>query len=117
MFNKKDRILKKFKKEIRSGIYAYIVLNILEKEELHGYAIRKTFERLSSGRLVPSEGALYDLLKTLQKLGLIEGFWVEENGRLRKCYRITDLGREILKELRYELKLLGEVIEKLGVKG
>jgi hypothetical protein len=27
------------------------------------------------------------------------------------------LGREILKELRYELKLLGEVIEKLGVKG
>ena len=74
---------------------------------------KKTFESLSSGEVVPSEGALYDLLKSLQKLGLIESYWVEEGGRLRKCYRITGLGREILNELKHELELLGKVIEKL----
>jgi DNA-binding PadR family transcriptional regulator len=116
MFNKRDKILKKFKKEIRSGIYAYIVLSILEKRELHGYAIRKIFESLSYGKLVPSEGTLYDLLKTLQKLGLVKSFWVEECERLRKCYRITDLGKEILEELRHELKLLSKVIERLEVR-
>ncbi len=116
MFDKRERVLKKFRKEIRSGMYAYLVLSILERGDLHGYGIRKTFESLSSGELVPSEGALYDLLKSLQKLGLIESYWVEERGRLRKCYRITGLGREILNELEYELRLLSKVIEKLEVK-
>ncbi len=116
MSDRKDRVFKKLRKEIRSGMYAYLVLNILKRGELHGYGIRKTFESLSSGQLVPSEGSLYDLLKGLQKLGLVKSYWVEEDGRLRKCYRITDLGEEILIELEHELKLLSDVIEKLEVK-
>jgi len=109
---RKNRVLKKFRKEIRSGIYSYLVLKLLETEELHGYAIRKFFESLTSGKFVPSEGALYDLLKSLQKHGLIESFWVTDV-RPRKCYRLTELGKEVLEEIKVEINLLKEVIGKL----
>lgn len=111
MLDRKSKVLKKFRKEIRSGIYSYIVLKLLETEELHGYAIRKSFENLTSGRFVPSEGTLYDLLKSLQKLGLVESFWVVDV-RPRKCYRLTELGREVLEEIKVEINLIREVIRK-----
>ncbi|AAB89049.1 PadR family transcriptional regulator [Archaeoglobus fulgidus] len=108
----REKVLKRLRKEIRSGIYSYAVLNILENGEMHGYAIRKSFENLSSGEFVPSEGALYDLLKRLQKQGLVESFWVEDT-RPRKCYRLTELGKVVLKDLRREISILRNVIEKV----
>ncbi|NJE85606.1 PadR family transcriptional regulator [Thermococcus sp. CX2] len=113
--SKKERALKKLLKDLRSGLYSYLVLSLLERKgELHGYAIRKELEKLSSGRLVPSEGTLYDLLKSLKKYGLVEDFWAEVGGRPRKYYRLTDLGREILAELRGEIKEIAEVIKRMG---
>ncbi len=99
---KKEKALKKLKKEIRAGIYSYLVLSVLEEGEMHGYFIRRKLEELG---LAPSEGALYDMLKSLQKLGLVEGFWIE-GVRPRKCYRLTPLGSEVLKELRAEIKTI-----------
>ncbi len=110
--SKKEKVLKKLKKEIRAGVYSYLVLKFLEKGELHGYAIRKSFEKLTSGKFVPSEGALYDILKSLQRQGLIESFWVVDT-RPRKCYRLTELGKEVLKELNSEVNLVSEAIEKV----
>jgi len=109
---KKD-VVRKFRKEIRSGIYAYIVLKVLKSGDLHGYAIRKRIEELTEDKFVPSEGTLYDILKGLQKLGLVESFWVTDV-RPRKCYRITELGRNALKEIELEIETLKEVIEKIG---
>ncbi len=114
MYNgKMEKAMKKLKKELRSGIYSYFVLSFLRKKGImHGYVIRKEFERLSDGRVVPSEGALYDILKSLQKLGLIKGEWVEAGGRLRRCYEITSLGERVLEEMKAEIKLIEEMIEK-----
>ncbi len=100
MLDRRDKALRKLRKEIRSGIYSYLILSMLKKEDMHGYFIRKRLEEID---LAPSEGALYDILKSLQKLGLIEGFWVMEK-RPRKFYRLTDLGRDVLKELELEVK-------------
>ena len=112
--NPKEKALKKLRKELRAGLYSYIVLSILEVEgELHGYAIRKRLEVLSGGKLVPSEGALYDILKGLKKLGLLEDFWAEVGGRPRKYYRLTDLGREVLRELRHEIGEIVGVLSKI----
>ena len=110
--DKREKALRKLRKEIRAGIYSYLVLKILESGEMHGYAIRKLFEKLTSGRFVPGEGALYDILKSLQKRGLVESFWVMDV-RPRKCYRLTELGREVLRELKDEISLLKKVIETL----
>lgn len=106
MFDRKGRALKKLRRELRSGVYSYLILSMLKKEEMHGYFIRKKLEEMG---FAPSEGAMYDLLKSLQRLGLIEGFWVVES-RPRKCYRLTELGREVLSELELEIKKILEVL-------
>lgn len=109
-----EKALKKLRKELRSGFYSFLVLSILEREgELHGYAIRKRLEELSGGKLVPSEGALYDLLKSLKKLGLLQDSWAEAGGRPRKYYSITEMGRSVLAQLRGEIRVIESVLEKL----
>ena len=104
--DRKDRALKKLRREIRSGIYSYLILSMLKDGDMHGYVIRKRLEGLG---LAPSEGALYDILKSLQKLGLIEGYWVIEK-RPRKFYRLTDLGKDVLEELEVEVKRISKVL-------
>ena len=111
--NKKQSALRKLQKEIRSGFYSYMILSILEeKKELHGYGIRKNLEHLSKGEIVPSEGALYDLLKSLKKYGLVDDFWAEIGGRQRRYYMLTDLGKEVLAELKIEVQKLVRIIER-----
>lgn len=83
---------------------------------MHGYSIRREFEKISDEKIVPSEGALYDLLKSLERYKLIEGFWAEAGGRPRKYYRLTDLGREVLNELRDEIRVIEETLKRLEVK-
>ncbi|EHR78964.1 transcriptional regulator [Thermococcus litoralis DSM 5473] len=108
----KKKALEKFRKEIRTGIYAYLVLSLLKKEKTHGYALRKALEDLSDGKFVPGESTLYGILKTLEKYKLIRGEWMEVGGRARKYYEITQTGKEVLEELRKEIELMKEVLEK-----
>jgi len=64
----------------------------------HGYAIQKDIKALSSGRVVLSTGTLYGALKRLVEQGWIERFesqQADENGRPRKEYRLTELGRKV----------------------
>jgi len=113
---KNKKALKKLRKDLRSGIYSTIILSILKRESpIHGYVIRKRFEEVSEGKIVPSEGTLYDLLKTLERYGLVESFWGESGGRIRKYYRITDLGEDVLKEIGEELRLIFKILKDLEV--
>ncbi len=104
------KVVNKLKREMRSGIYSFLILSMLEKGEMHGYLIRKKLEDLN---FAPSEGALYDMLKGLERLGLIEGFWVMEK-RPRKCYRLTGLGRIVLRELKSEVDVILKVLRGVG---
>ncbi|SEW15780.1 transcriptional regulator, PadR family [Thermococcus thioreducens] len=114
LVDRKEKALKKLRKDLRSGLYSYLVLLLLEREEeLHGYAIRKRLIELSDGRIVPSEGALYDILKSLKKTGLVQDTWAEVGGRPRKYYSLTKLGREVLSELRMEIGAIMETLERM----
>ncbi|AFK23141.1 PadR family transcriptional regulator [Pyrococcus sp. ST04] len=111
MILKRD-VAKKFKRDIRAGLYAYLILLLLERKgEIHGYGIRKELEEVSGGKIVPSEGTLYDLLKRLKKYGLVEDYWAEVGGRERRYYRITDLGKSVLRELDGEILSIISIIE------
>ena len=76
----------------------YILLSLASGPK-HGYAIMKSVEALSDGRLNLSTGTLYGALKRF----LVRG-WIERldepvrnrDGRERKAYRLTSLGRDIL---------------------
>lgn len=94
-----DKAVKKIVKDLRTGLYSLVVLGTLEERgPLHGYALLQELRSLEPV-LAPSEGTLYESLKTLERLGLVEGFWAE-GPRPRKYYRLTPLGREALARVR-----------------
>ena len=86
----------------------FILLSLLPGPK-HGYAIMKDVEVLSDARVSLSTGTLYGALKRL-----LESGWVrraangqgEEDGRQRKEYALTRLGRAILEAETARLKKL-----------
>ena len=79
-----------------------IILSILLSGENYGYQIIQSVKRISGGKLEWSDGMLYPVLHRLEKDGFISSKWkISDGGRLRKYYRITNLGK---KELEAEKK-------------
>jgi DNA-binding PadR family transcriptional regulator len=76
------------------------ILLSLAPEPKHGYAISKEVQVLSTGRVVLSVSTLYTLLKRLLDDELIqrkeEKSLLDETGRPRKVYELTDFGQRVL---------------------
>jgi DNA-binding PadR family transcriptional regulator len=77
----------------------YYILLSLAPEARHGYAIMKDVRALSHERVVLSTGTLYGALKRLLEMEWIlrvEDPEANGNGRERKLYSLTRLGRHVL---------------------
>ena len=76
----------------------YFVLAALLSGPLHGYAIIKRAEEISSGRVRLATGTLYTALDRLAAEGHVE--LVSEHvvgGRVRRSYGLTDAGSAALR--------------------
>jgi len=72
-----------------------IVLSLLITGESYGYQILQRVRLVSGGTLKWSSAMLYPVLHRLEKDGLIRSEWKpSEEGRMRKYYMLTDLGRK-----------------------
>ncbi|MFW6184775.1 MAG: PadR family transcriptional regulator [Chloroflexota bacterium] len=77
----------------------FLILLSLARAPRHGYAIMQDVAELSEGRLQMSTGTLYGGLRRMLEQGWIERFDEKSkvvDGRARKAYRLTELGRKIL---------------------
>lgn len=96
-----DQHLKKFEKELAAGMVSLVLLAVLAaaREPLYGYQIAKRLEQDAGGVLVGKQSALYPVLRNLSAAELLDTF-VEpsEAGPPRRYYRITPLGRKVLRE-------------------
>jgi len=71
-----------------------LILSILTHGKSYGYQIIKNVEQLSGGELEWTDAMLYPVLHRMEKDGLIISEWaVQQNGRKRKYYELTQLGR------------------------
>lgn len=75
---------------------SYQILLALTGEPLHGYAILRTIGERTDGRLEPESGTLYTAVRRLGRDGLIEGADAPA-GRRGRSYRLTEVGREVLR--------------------
>lgn len=75
------------------------LLSVIDEEASYGYEmVSKLRER---GLDLASEGSIYPLLSRLQKQGVIEGYLVQSSeGPARKYYRMSDRGRQRLRQWR-----------------
>ncbi|GAA2828505.1 PadR family transcriptional regulator [Crossiella cryophila] len=77
---------------------AFLVLTALADEPRHGYGLIQEVKELSGDRVQLAAGTLYGLLDRLAKQGLVALDREEvENSRLRRYYRLTDEGAEVVR--------------------
>ena len=95
--------LKKFRKELHSGIAAMVLLALLERtgEEMYGYQIAKEIGAKAGGASFLKQGAIYPVLRSLHAAGLLlSRVEVSMSGPPRRYYSISPMGREALQAWR-----------------
>jgi PadR family transcriptional regulator PadR len=91
--------LKKFRKELHSGIAAMVLLALLERTggEMYGYQIAKEIGAKAGGASFLKQGAIYPVLRSLHATGLLSSrVEVSMSGPPRRYYAISEAGREAL---------------------
>jgi PadR family transcriptional regulator PadR len=95
----RDAIIKKFQKEMNTGIASLVLLNIIAQADqpLYGYQVARLLEDYSREAPLMKQGALYPVLRALESSGLLESE-VEPSvtGPPRRYYRVTEAGRQTL---------------------
>lgn len=78
----------------KKGLLEICVLSAIEREESYGYKIISDL----APYVAVSESTLYPILRRLEGSGAVKSRSVEHNGRLRRYFSITKIGKEKLKE-------------------
>jgi PadR family transcriptional regulator, regulatory protein PadR len=96
------------------GTLMMVVLRVLMRQPLHGYAIAQTIRQLSRDELSVEEGSLYPALQKLLLKGWVKASWREsESGRQVREYRITASGRRQLEDEMTEYRRMSNAIDIL----
>ena len=86
--------------QLKRGLLDVCVLAAIKDEDSYGYQIIKDMKPY----VEISESTLYPILRRLEAGGMLTVRSAEHNGRLRKYYHITELGRNRIEEFKVEWK-------------
>lgn len=92
------------------GTLPTLILQVLEQGPRHGYAIAKEIKLLSRGTLDFKEGTLYPALHTHERKGRIRSSERVENGRRRRCYKLTAEGKRVLASEKKQWRSLSDAV-------
>lgn len=99
---------------IKKGTAELAILSVLEEGPLHGYQLARRIEAQTQGALRFTLAALYPMLYRMEQRRWIRGNWeTSGNGRRRRCYRLTPLGKKKLSPLRAEWSELFSALRRL----
>lgn len=82
--------------KLLNGTVEMLMLEVISHGPTYGYEITNTVLDRSRGEFELKEGSLYPALHRLEREKLLEAYWSEHDGRRRKYYRLTALGRKAL---------------------
>ncbi len=81
------------RKDLFPGALEMMVLQILQHEPMHGYALVQQIQRRSRDLLQIEEGSLYPALQRMLKDGRVRAHWgVSSSGRRVRIYQVTAAG-------------------------
>ena len=84
--------------QLKRGLLDVCVLAAIKDDESYGYKIIKDMKPY----IELSESTLYTILKRLESANMLTVRSAEHGGRLRKYYRITDVGVKRIDEFKSE---------------
>lgn len=105
-----ERIRRIYIPMTETGFYILYCL----REASHGYSISQKVRKMTGGDVIISAGTMYGTLSKMEKDGLIEFVREEE---MRKLYRISPLGTEILNREIRRIRRLYENIRGIETDG
>ena len=101
--------------QIKRGSAELAVLSVLCEGALHGYEIAKQIAEQTGGVLTFDMASLYPMLYRLEKRGWIRGEWeTVKNGRQRRCYKLTGVGKAKPVPLRRQWKVFFHALDRLA---
>ncbi len=87
--------MSKSKPDHLHGALEMLVLKLLEREPLSGWAVGLRIRSITSDKLIVEEGSLYPALYRMERRGWLTARWGKSaNNRRAKFYRLTARGRE-----------------------
>ena len=93
----------KLDKGLMAGSSTMLVLTLLESGDMYGYQMIEGLARRSNDVFQMQEGTLYPILVGLEKGKYLTSYQQEApSGRMRKYYRLTRRGRELLADKKAE---------------
>ena len=93
---------------LRGAVEPMLLFIIGELLPIHGYEIARELERRSEGYFNLTASTLYSALRRLESRGLVASTWQQISRQKRRCYELTEKGRQILaEELAQWQKFLG----------
>lgn len=101
--------------QLKKGLLEVCVLAAIRQEESYGYKIISSV----APYIEISESTLYPILRRLEGCGAVTTRTEAYNGRLRKYFRITDIGKAKIKEFEdtmYEFNKISAFILQGGKK-
>jgi transcriptional regulator len=93
------------------GTLDMLVLKVLDRAPLHGYAIAVRLQQISRDVLRVEEGSLYPALYRMEQRGWLTSEWrLTDTGRRARFYRLTRAGRaQLAAETQSWARLTGAV--------
>src|ERR1700722_17180861 len=88
-----------------------LILAVVARESLHGYAVIEELKARSGGQLALPEGTVYPALHRLEADGLLQSEWSAASGRRRRVYSITKRGQKELGASRERWRVFSSTIE------
>jgi PadR family transcriptional regulator PadR len=86
-------------RDLFPGALEMMILQSLRIKPMHGYALVKHIQQVSSDLLQIEEGSLYPALQRMLKAGLLESeMGVSAKGRPTRIYRLTAAGQQHLEQ-------------------
>lgn len=91
-----------------------IVLGALLKGDSYGYEIHRSIMEKTNDEFELKEATLYSSYRRLEQEGCIIAYWGDETkGSRRKYYQITDKGRELYRQNRFDWERSQHLLDKL----
>ena len=104
----------KIDKSLMSGSTTLLILSLLAGEEMYGYQMITELYRRSNHVFDLKEGTLYPILHALEKNKCLSSYQQEApTGRMRKYYKLTRRGKQLLDDKRTEWGAFRQGVEQV----
>ena len=90
--------------EALKGHLDMLLLAALSNRPGHGYEVLNRLAAMSGGVFEQSEGTIYPALHRLERMGMLTSSTTMHQGRTRRIYELTPVGRSALDSQRIEWK-------------